>query len=170
MERSQVLDAMSQLKLYGMKAAYDEVIATAVKRQHEPQQIVGDLLNAEINEKQARSIKYQMTIAKLPLAKEVDEFSFEGRSSRGHPQYQWRTRSRPRACSALMVGEGQLLQSAPITLIIRLEKPGHFRTENGLIDHLGWHESVTHPDQGSISRSSSALSVAVARLVTSSLR
>jgi DNA replication protein DnaC len=77
MERSQVLDAMGQLKLYGMKAAYDEVIATAVKRQHEPHQIVGDLLHAEISEKQARSIKYQMTIAKLPLAKEVDEFDFE---------------------------------------------------------------------------------------------
>ena len=41
---------MSQLKLYGMKAAYDEIITTAVKRQHEPQQIVGDLLNAEISE------------------------------------------------------------------------------------------------------------------------
>ena len=49
MERSQVLGAMGQLKLYGMKAAYDEIIATAVKRQHEPQQIVGDLLNAEIS-------------------------------------------------------------------------------------------------------------------------
>lgn len=68
---------MGQLKLYGMKAAYDEIIATAVKRQHEPQQIVGDLLNAEISEKQARSIKYQMTIARLPLAKEIDEFAFE---------------------------------------------------------------------------------------------
>lgn len=32
MERSQVLEAMSQLKLYGMKAAYDELIATAVIR------------------------------------------------------------------------------------------------------------------------------------------
>ena len=49
MERSQVLDAMGQLKLYGMKAAYDEIIATAVKRKHEPQKIVGDLLNAEIS-------------------------------------------------------------------------------------------------------------------------
>jgi hypothetical protein len=26
-----------ELKLYGMKAAYDEIMATAVKRQHEPQ-------------------------------------------------------------------------------------------------------------------------------------
>ena len=75
---------MGQLKLYGMKAAYDEIIATAVKRQHEPQKIVGDLLHAEISEKQARSIKYQMTIARLPLAKEIDEFAFEGRPSRRH--------------------------------------------------------------------------------------
>ncbi|MBB5046988.1 hypothetical protein HNR60_001737 [Rhodopseudomonas rhenobacensis] len=42
-------------------------MTTAVKRQHEPQRIVGDLLSAEINEKHARSIKYQLTIAKLPL-------------------------------------------------------------------------------------------------------
>lgn len=77
MERSQVLDAMGQLKLYGMKAAYDEILTTAVKRQHEPQKIIGDLLHAEITEKQARSIKYQMTIAKMPLAKEIDEFEFD---------------------------------------------------------------------------------------------
>ena len=68
---------MGQLKLYGMKAAYDEILTTAVKRQHEPQKIIGDLLHAEITEKQARSIKYQMTIAKLPLAKEIDEFDFD---------------------------------------------------------------------------------------------
>jgi len=77
MERSAILGAMSELKLYGMKAAYDEIIATAVKRQHEPQRIVGDLLTAEISEKQARSIKYQITIAKLPLAKDVNDFVFD---------------------------------------------------------------------------------------------
>jgi DNA replication protein DnaC len=59
-----------------MKAAYDEILTTAIKRQHEPQRIIGDLLAAEISEKQARSIKYQMTIARLPLAKEIDEFDF----------------------------------------------------------------------------------------------
>ena len=78
MERSEILDAMGELKLYGMRAAFDEIIATAVKRQHEPQRIVGDLLTAEITEKQARSIKYQMTIAKLPLAKDIDDFDFDG--------------------------------------------------------------------------------------------
>jgi DNA replication protein DnaC len=78
MERSEILSAMSELKLYGMKTAYDEIISTAVKRQHEPQRIVGDLLTAEITEKQARSIRYQITIAKLPLAKDVDDFEFGG--------------------------------------------------------------------------------------------
>ena len=61
-----------------MKAAYDELLTTAVKRQHSPQQIIGDLIQAEISEKQARSIRYQMTTAKLPLAKELSEFSFTG--------------------------------------------------------------------------------------------
>ena len=78
MERSEILATMVDLKLYGMKAAFDEIITTAVKRQNEPQRIVGDLLQAEIAEKQARSIKYQVTIAKLPLAKDIEDFSFDG--------------------------------------------------------------------------------------------
>lgn len=78
MERQQILATMGELKLFGMKAAYDEIIKVAVKRTHEPQQIVGDLLQAEISEKQARSIRYQMTIAKLPLAKDIAEFDFSG--------------------------------------------------------------------------------------------
>jgi DNA replication protein DnaC len=78
MERTEVLDMMGALKLFGMKGAYDETLATALKRQHEPQRFVGDLLKAEISEKQARSIRYQLTIAKLPLAKDVDAFTFKG--------------------------------------------------------------------------------------------
>jgi DNA replication protein DnaC len=77
MERTEVLDMMSGLKLYGMRSAYDETLATAIKRKHEPQRFVGDLLKAEISEKQARSIKYQLTVAKLPLAKDVDDFAFK---------------------------------------------------------------------------------------------
>jgi hypothetical protein len=36
MERSEILAAMNELKFYGMKAAFDEIIGTAIKRQHEP--------------------------------------------------------------------------------------------------------------------------------------
>ena len=53
-------------------------MAAGIKRQHEPPRIVGDLLQSEIAEKQARSIRYQMTVAKLPLAKDIEEFDFTG--------------------------------------------------------------------------------------------
>jgi DNA replication protein DnaC len=88
MERTQILDLMSSLKLYGMRSAYDEVMAAGIKRQHEPPRIVGDLLQSEIAESEplfaigsrtmasARSIRYQMTIAKLPLAKDIEQFDF----------------------------------------------------------------------------------------------
>ncbi len=41
MERTEVLDLMGQLRLFGMKNAYDEILATALKRQHEPQRFAG---------------------------------------------------------------------------------------------------------------------------------
>ena len=77
MDRTEILSTMGALKLFGMKAGYDEIVSAAVKRQHEPQRVVGDLLTAELSEKQARSIKYQMTIARMPFAKEIDEFVFD---------------------------------------------------------------------------------------------
>src|ERR1700682_2725875 len=78
MERSDILELMAPLKLYGMRAAYDEGMTTGIKRRHEPPRIVGDLLSAEIAEKQARSIKYQPHIAMLTLAKDIDDFAFTG--------------------------------------------------------------------------------------------
>jgi len=78
MERTEILDLMGKLKLTGMKAAFDEVIANGIKRRHEPQRIIGDLLKAELADKAARSIKYQLTIAKLPLAKGLEDFQFKG--------------------------------------------------------------------------------------------
>jgi DNA replication protein DnaC len=78
MERSEILAAMGELKLFGMRSASDGTVAAAVKRQHEPQRVTGDLVSAETAEKQARSIRYQMTIAKLPLAEDVDDFQSEG--------------------------------------------------------------------------------------------
>jgi hypothetical protein len=51
-----------------------QLFALAVISQ--PARVVGDLLKAEIAEKHARSITYQLTLAKLPLAKDVDDFAF----------------------------------------------------------------------------------------------
>jgi hypothetical protein len=76
----------------------------ALKRKREPQRFVGDLLMAEISEKQARSIKYQLTVAKLPLAKDVDDFAFKdtpitrsGRRRLHHPTAQRRPGRRTRS-------------------------------------------------------------------------
>lgn len=69
MERMLLLDMMSQLHLYGMRSSYDEIMVNGIKRQYEPPKIVGELLQSEIAEKQARSIKYQLTVAKLPRQK-----------------------------------------------------------------------------------------------------
>lgn len=35
LDRSDILDMMGSLKLFGMRSAFDEVISTAVKRQYE---------------------------------------------------------------------------------------------------------------------------------------
>jgi DNA replication protein DnaC len=78
MERHEILDMLGTLQLSGMRATYDEIVPTGVKRQHSFERILGSLLKAEIAEKHARSIRYQMGIAKLPLAKEIEEFVFKG--------------------------------------------------------------------------------------------
>ena len=78
MERSEILDMMTTLQLAGMRAAYDEIVTTGVKRQQGVEKVIGALLKAEIAAKQARSINYQMGVAKLPLAKELNDLDFTG--------------------------------------------------------------------------------------------
>ena len=76
MERHDVLAMMTTLKLAGMRAVYDEILADGLKRRHPVQQIIGALLKAEIADKKARSIKYQMASARLPTVKELADFDF----------------------------------------------------------------------------------------------
>jgi len=76
MERHELIALMADLSLAGMRAAYDEVMSDGIKRQRTVQQILGDLLAAERAEKQARSIRYQLGAARLPLARTLAEFDF----------------------------------------------------------------------------------------------
>jgi DNA replication protein DnaC len=78
MERHEILEMMATLKLAGMRAAYDEIVSTGVKRSQGIERVIGALLKAEIADKHARSIRYQMGIARLPLAKELADLSFAG--------------------------------------------------------------------------------------------
>jgi len=46
------------LKAYGMRAAFDEIFANGLKRQHSIPQIIGDLLQAEIADRK-RKLAFQ---------------------------------------------------------------------------------------------------------------
>lgn len=75
MERHELLELMATLQLSGMRAAFDEIVTDGLRRQHAFDQMLGALLQAE---KRARSIRYQMGAARLPLAKTLEDFRFAG--------------------------------------------------------------------------------------------
>lgn len=78
MERHDLLALMATLQLSGMRAAFDEIVADGLRRQQSFHQMLGALLAAEVAEKRARSIRYQLGAARLPLAKSLDDFRFAG--------------------------------------------------------------------------------------------
>jgi hypothetical protein len=82
MERAELMAMMAELSLSGMRTAYDEVMRDGLKRQRSAQQILGDLLAAEVAEK-ARSIRYQLGAARLPLARTLTEFGPSGNAIGG---------------------------------------------------------------------------------------
>ncbi len=77
MERHELMDMLGELKLAGMRAHYDDIVTQGRKRQRPFEVLFGELLSAEIAEKSARSIRYQLGIARLPVAKELAEFAFD---------------------------------------------------------------------------------------------
>jgi DNA replication protein DnaC len=83
MQRSEVLAMMDTLQLAGMRAAYDEIVAVGIKREHSIEKIIGGLLAAQIAANNARSINYQIRSAKLPLAKELAALDFTGTTING---------------------------------------------------------------------------------------
>jgi len=76
MERHEVLDQLRALKLYGMVGVYDEAVTQGIRRNNSMQEILMTLCLAEAAERKARSIKYQLGIAKFPVHKNLDTFSF----------------------------------------------------------------------------------------------
>ncbi len=76
MERHEVIDQLRVLKLYGMVGVYDEAVTQGIRRNNSIQEILMTLCLAETAERKARSIKYQLGIAKFPVHKNLDTFSF----------------------------------------------------------------------------------------------
>lgn len=76
MERHNLINTLRKLKLYGMVGAFDEVVTQGIRRNNTVQEILLALCQAESAERRARSISYQLRIAKFPVHKNLDTFSF----------------------------------------------------------------------------------------------
>jgi len=73
-----MIEAMRGLGLKGMAGAFDEAVTTGLQRQRTTAEILTDLLRAEATHRHAASIRYRMSAAKLPVAKDIDAFVFDG--------------------------------------------------------------------------------------------
>jgi DNA replication protein DnaC len=76
MLRDELMTAMEQLRLHGMRSVLDEVLAAGIKQRHTPERLLLDLLEAEVAERTARSIRYRLGLAKFPVDKDLDSFEF----------------------------------------------------------------------------------------------
>ena len=74
--RDRLIEAMGTLGLYGMKSTFDEILASGIKSRSTPDKILCDLMEAELAERQVRSIRYRMSLAKFPVDKDLDRFDF----------------------------------------------------------------------------------------------
>lgn len=73
-------DLLTQLKalhLYGMRDAWSELSAEMPQhKQVSPQATLSQLINAEIADRQLRSLKYQMKAAKFPIHRDLVKFDW----------------------------------------------------------------------------------------------
>ena len=76
MERHEILEAMAELKLYGMRASFDEIAGKGLARRDEIYPLIASLIRAERTHRQARSISYRIGGAKFPMLKDLDKFVF----------------------------------------------------------------------------------------------
>ena len=76
MERQEILEAMGELKLYGMRASFDEIAGKGPARRDELYPLIASLIRAERTHRQARSISYRIAAAKFPVLKDLDKFVF----------------------------------------------------------------------------------------------
>src|SRR5260221_6750405 len=76
MERHEILDAMSELKLYGMRASFDEIAGKGLTRRDEIFPLIASLIRAEHTHRQARSISYRIGGGQIPVLQDLDKIVF----------------------------------------------------------------------------------------------
>jgi DNA replication protein DnaC len=75
-ERHQIIEAMTSLKLYGMRASFDEIAGKGLGRREELYPLLASLVRAELTHRQARSVNYRIASARFPVLKDIDSFVF----------------------------------------------------------------------------------------------
>jgi DNA replication protein DnaC len=75
-ERRQIIEAMTSLKLYGMRASFDEIAGKGLGRREELYPLLASLVRAELTHRQARSVNYRIASARFPVLKDIDSFVF----------------------------------------------------------------------------------------------
>lgn len=76
MLREKILDKLKEVRLEGMRAAYDEVSSTGQKQGHTIEKVLLSLLEAESVERETRGLRYRLAQARFPIQKEVSGFDF----------------------------------------------------------------------------------------------
>jgi len=76
MLRNEIHGLLKELKLQGMRRSYDEVLEHGRRSGAIPEKLLLMLLKAEMGERQVRSIRYRLGIAKFPMNKDMDGFDF----------------------------------------------------------------------------------------------
>lgn len=77
MPSTDVIAQLKALKLFGMAAAYEDVLANAIRERQSMAQFLSTLCGMESEERSVRSIRYQMNIARFPVSRSLDTFAFD---------------------------------------------------------------------------------------------
>jgi DNA replication protein DnaC len=104
MLREHILNAFSELRLTGMRTAYDEVAAISFKRRDSGEKFLLSLLEAELAEREVRSMRYRLGQARFPSHKELEHFDF--------------TSSPVRADTVEFLCSGDFLQSSTNVILV----------------------------------------------------
>jgi len=68
--------SLKALKLFGMAAGYEDLLADAIRERQTMSQFLSSLCQSEREERRMRSIRYQMGVARFPVSKGIDTFVF----------------------------------------------------------------------------------------------
>jgi DNA replication protein DnaC len=77
MQRHELLAALRTLKLFGMAQALEELLAQPTRKIEAPEMWLSRLIEAEIQDRKTRSIRYQLNVARFPIPRSLDGFDFD---------------------------------------------------------------------------------------------